>query len=170
MIDLHAVTRTFLPPAICLSKREHEIDAPTIKAVHNKTQSNRHDVLKRWLQRYGVFQGLDDSERLKIVATIIDFADQQGCNPDIRLSHDALIKHFDALHNKCRDVVRRNKDASRRDLTSLTSKALWCCYPNAVPLYDRFTQHAVWLIIRLSNMRSGLASHESPHFPGLENA
>jgi hypothetical protein len=155
MIDLHAITRTFLHPAICLSKREHEVDAPTIQAVHDKTKTNRQDVLKRWLQSYGVFQGLEGSERLSVVRKVLEIADENGCNADLRFSHesrDELFTKFDALHKECCNLVSANNDGSQRDLTSLTSKALWCCYPNAVPLYDRFTQHSVWLISRLANI------------------
>lgn len=152
MIDLNAITRTLLHPAICLSKREHKVDAPTIQAVHDKTTTMRQDVLKRWLQSYGVFQGLEGSERLSVVTKVLEIADENGCNADLRLSHDELFTKFDALHKECCKLVRPNKDGSQRDLTSLTSKALWCCYPNAVPLYDRFTQHSVWLISRLAKI------------------
>jgi hypothetical protein len=40
-------------------------------------------------------------------------------------------------------------DGRGRDFTSLTSKALWLRYPNAVPLYDRFAQEALWMISKL---------------------
>ena len=152
MIDLHAITRTFLPPAISLSKREHKVDASAIQAIHDKTTTNRQEVLKRWLQSYGVFQGLGGSERLAVVTTVLKIADENGCNTDLRLSPDELFAKFDALHKECCKLARAKKDGSQRDLTSLTSKALWCCYPNAVPLYDRFTQNSVWLISRLANI------------------
>ena len=48
----------------------------------------------------------------------------------------AVLAKFDALHTSCRKGVRRTTKDKERDLTSLTSKALWCCYPNAVPIYD----------------------------------
>jgi hypothetical protein len=152
MIDLLAITRTFLPPAISLSKGEHKLDAATIQAVHGKSTINRQNVLKQWLHSYGVFQGLEDSERSRVVTKVLEFADGDGCNTGLRLSHDLLIAKFDTLHKECRAIVRTKRDGSQRDLTSLTSKALWCCYPNAVPLYDSFTQHSVWLISRLANI------------------
>lgn len=152
MIDLQAITRTYLQQAISLSRREHQADAPAVQAVHDKTQTNRQDALRKWLQSYQVFQGFVNSDRSAVAAAVLDFADGGGCDPELSLSYDELISRFDALHEKCRNVVRPKKDTTRRDLTSFTSKALWCCYPNAVPLYDNFTQNSVCIISRLAGV------------------
>jgi hypothetical protein len=115
MIDLQAITRTFLDPAIWLSKREHKVDAPTIQAVHDRTRTrtDRQEVLKGWLQSYKVFMGLEDCDRYMVVTTVLDFADEHGCDSDLRLPHNVLITNFDALHDKCRNVVRRKKDTTQ---------------------------------------------------------
>ena len=45
--------------------------------------------------------------------------------------------------------MRRTKDQTPRSLTSLTSKALWCCYPDAIPIFDSYAQRALWVMSRL---------------------
>jgi hypothetical protein len=155
MIDLHAVARTYLQPAISLSRREHQVDAPAIQAVHDKAETSRKDALGKWLQTYGVFQGLLSADRVGLASAVLNFADENECDLELSLPYDELIQKFDALHQKCRSVVQR-------DFTSFTSKALWCCYPNAVPLYDNFTQHSVWMISRLAGF-SPKTEHKPMH-------
>ena len=42
------------------------------------------------------------------------------------------------------------RNGRRRAVTVLTSKALWCCYPNDVPILDSYAEQALWVICRLS--------------------
>ena len=42
-----------------------------------------------------------------------------------------------------------NKNQTPRSLTSLTSKALWCCYPDAIPIFDSYARRALWVLSRL---------------------
>ena len=41
------------------------------------------------------------------------------------------------------------KTGRLRDVTSLTSKALWCCYPQDVPMFDDYAVRALQVISRL---------------------
>ena len=117
MIDLDAVVETYLGPAIELAVREHKIDAPTIHAVHTKTAPDRHATLMSWLQRYNVFQGLEKIDRVELVRTVLPFADERGCDPDLG-PHDTLIKKFDALYARCSNAVRIKcgRNATRRNI------------------------------------------------------
>jgi hypothetical protein len=149
MIDLQTITRAYLQDAISLSRREHQGDAPAVQAVHDRTQMGRQDALRKWLGSYRVtrFSGAD-----RAAAAVLKFADDGGCDREVRLSYDELMSKFDTLHEQCRKLVHLNKDNAQRDLTSFTSKALWCCYPSSVPIYDNFTQSSVWIISRLSGV------------------
>jgi hypothetical protein len=60
-----------------------------------------------------------------------------------------ITENFNDLHKRCTSGVRRNKDATARNLTSLTSKALWCCYPEEIPIFDSYAQRALWTLSRL---------------------
>jgi hypothetical protein len=119
----------------------------------------RQDALRKWLGSYRVtrFRGAD-----RAAAAVLKFADDGGCDREVRLSYDELISKFDALHEQCRKLVPLNKDNAQRDLTSFTSKALWCCYPSSVPIYDNFTQSSVWIISRLSGV-SPTMDHPPKH-------
>jgi len=154
MLDLDAVARTFLRPAIWLSKREHVVDAPVIKAVHDQNQPKREDVLKNWLRSYSVLQGLCDDQRDAVVRAILRFADKRECDLDLSLSYNGVMTNFRELYYDCKNVVQR-------DVTSLTSKALWCCYPSAIPLYDQYAQQSIWMISRLAGIEL-----KNEHKPG----
>src|SRR5229473_605661 len=105
MIDLQTITRAYLRDAISLSKREHHADAPAVQAVHVRTHmGRRQDALRKWLGSYRVtrFRGADQA-----VAAVLKFADDGGCDREVRLSYDELISRFDALHEQCRKLVPR---------------------------------------------------------------
>ena len=76
----------------------------------------------------------------------------------------AVLAKFDALHTSCRKGVRRTTKDKERDLTSLTSKALWCCYPNAVPIYDAFAQNALYVLSRLAGITPEASGHRYTRF------
>jgi len=159
MIDLQTLTRTYLQAAISLSVREHRADAPAVQAVQERTYIGRDNALKKWLGSYRVtrFRGSDEA-----VATVLKFADEVRCDPYVRLSYDELISNFDSLHEKCLSIVRRNNKRNFRDLSSFTSKSLWCCYPSAVPIYDTLTQNSVWILSRLADIGPTMV-HSSSH-------
>ena len=159
MIDLLSIARMLIAPAVHLSMGEQKIDDTAIKSVHIKTQTKRREDLQNCLRHYTVLMGFKNSTRDKIVTSVLKFADMNGC--DLNLGKDStlydkfdkLIDNFNILYYECCSVVPSNKNNNPRDLTSLTSKALWCCYPNAVPLYDRFAQNAVWVLGRLTDIK-----------------
>jgi hypothetical protein len=37
----------------------------------------------------------------------------------------------------------------KREVTSLTSKALWCCYPHDIPILDDYAERALQVISRI---------------------
>ena len=143
MINLEEITRAFIVPAIKVTKLD--IDSPAIKAVHNKDELSKVDRssdLKTWFRLMAVFH---------LVKLTLEFADRQGCHYD-SLSYDGLIENFRCLRGECSKAVRPTRKGAERDLRSLASKALWCCYPNTVPIYDRYAQNALWVICKFAQI------------------
>ena len=50
-----------------------------------------------------------------------------------------------------------------REFTSLASKGLWFCYPESVPIFDRFAQRALWVISTLEKDITPLPESESEY-------
>jgi hypothetical protein len=82
MIDLEMLARTFVGPAIEITKAniKKKMDDPAIQAVHNKGQLDRKNALKSWLESYAAFIGFTKEDRLRVVDGMLGFADTQGCH------------------------------------------------------------------------------------------
>jgi len=121
-------------------------DEAVIGALNNRNQSAavRHNEVLKWLRYYGVLQGLNTANRDAVANIIVEFADTRGATED-PLSEVEIIGEFDNLHNRCKSIVARR-------LTSLTSKALWCCYPHSIPLFDSYARRSLWVISRLMGL------------------
>ena len=114
--------------------------------------------MKKRLRRYRVHRikgGVGEVARV-----IVDFADEReqlapGCD------YAAILQQFEMLYGRCSAVVPQKEDGSRRDITSLTSKALWVCYPDIIPIYDNYAEQALQVISRLMplNLREAEAQH-----------
>ena len=156
MIVLQAVARAFVGAAVEVTQANvrRNVDAPAVGAAHNTGQPNREDALRTWLGSYAAFQGFAEADRRKVVDGMLNFADAEGCHFDA-LSYDALIEKFHRLHGICGKAVPLTKASKERSLISLTSKGLWCCYPNSVPIYDRYVQNALWIICKVVKLRPG---------------
>jgi hypothetical protein len=151
LINLEAMARAFVSRAIAITQHnlETDIDAPAIRAVHGQIRDNREreSALKKWLRDYAVFQGFTAEMRADVVRRVLQFADDERC-------HSEALSHIGTLQGT------RNQPR-RRDVTSLTTKALWCCYPNAVPIYDRLAQNALWVMCKLARIQPTLDSKDN---------
>jgi hypothetical protein len=139
MIDLNLIVERFLDDAVEFYGANQKADKSAIDAIArkdpNQSPEARQSKILEWLRSYGVFRGLEGAEASTVVSEILKFADDSNLGL-IPTSEEGILRLFDNLHDRCRSKVHRNKDGSIRDLTSLTSKALWCCYPEAIPLFD----------------------------------
>jgi hypothetical protein len=78
-----------------------------------------------------------------LAKAVLDWVDSQP--DDSRLDTlEGLVHAHAELMAACSKA-----DGRSRDFTSLASKALWLRYPDAVPLYDRFAQEALWMLSKL---------------------
>lgn len=150
-IDLNTLVEVFLDEAVRRQREEcQELDAPAVCALNEASENltSRTDTMLRWLRSYSVYQGFEEEDRRNVASAVIEFADARNKAATLQ-SDTEIIKLFDVLHEKCRQGVKQNRDGQLRDLSSLSSKALWCCYPNIIPIYDSFAERALWIISRL---------------------
>jgi hypothetical protein len=127
---------------------ETSSDAKAVYALHNK-QFDRSEVIKKWLESYSVFQGLRQSQRVAITDSLIAFFDS---NPQLD-SRDLLFERFQRLSISLRENADLlTKNGRSRKIDSLTSKALWLCYPSEVPILDLFAENALRVIARLHGL------------------
>lgn len=154
MIDL--ILDRFLSDAVEFYRNtSQQADESAVEAIARKdpnqsSESRQREVLK-WLRSYGVFRGLVGAEATDVVNEVLKFAD--ACDLSVNpTSQEDVIRLFDDLHHRCSLKVHRCKDGTPRDLTSLTSKALWCCYPEAIPIFDSRAGHGLCVLSRLMNL------------------
>jgi hypothetical protein len=80
------------------------------------------------------------------------------------LPFEELIEKFDHLRRICGKAAALTKADKERDLVSLTSKGLWCCYPNGVPIFDRLVQGVLWILCKLCQVRPKEATANSGRY------
>lgn len=154
MIDLNQIVEHFLDEAVRLcrddgGKQDDEIIA-ALNDRNQSTEARRNEVLK-WLGYYRTLQGLNQVDRDAAAGEIVEFADARV--PVVgSLSEAEIVDRFTSLHDRCGQAVRPKMDKTPRDLTSLTSKALWCCYPDAIPMYDSNARRALGVLSRLMGL------------------
>lgn len=136
MIELSKLVSSFISYALDELIKNHPRDLEAIEAVRKDDKG----YVRKWLQAMSVMQGMKNIERDAVAETILEY----GAGARANLSNEAtdLFSEFDKLRNMLRK-------ASNRDLQSLTSKALWCCYPNIVPLYDQFAVQSLSMLRKL---------------------
>ena len=86
--------------------------------------------------------------RYEVARRIVEFADTRQVT-SLQHDRDEIIAKFEDLARKVSEAAPRTKSGKGRDVISLTSKALWCCYPEDVPIFDRNTASALAVLSRL---------------------
>jgi len=155
VLDLVALARHYIPISIAWQSKptENLWDMKTIEAVGSihEPRSERVEQIHRWLQSYHVLQSFTGETEKKIAEEVIDYADQRK-RTDLEMKQDLILQEFKELESRIQRVVPRNKSGNQRKVTSLVSKAIWCCYPTDIPIYDNYAEHALQVICRLSNI------------------
>jgi len=99
-------------------------------------------LVKKWMESYRLFQGINAQERRKIVRTFLTFAKS---HTRIRRVTEDDIR---ALYTELFRALYRTK---RQLWMSATSKLLWCLYPNDVVMYDSFVHRALLVLQRIDS-------------------
>jgi len=147
MIDLQEVVNHILAEALNLQLAVHDDwDTQMLEALGNQDQDieARLETAVRWLRHYGVLMGLNNELGNQIATAVINYADQRA-DEFMPANLQEIINGFEVLHENFRQILPRA-------FTSLTSKALWCCYPTIVPLYDSYAERALSVISRLAQI------------------
>ncbi len=143
----------FLEEAVRLCTENLQEDEPAIRVLNDATtgaEVRRKEVL-RWLRSYSVLNGLNKDDEVGAASAVLEFADAR--DPAVSPKSEVEItKLFNDLHNRCSSRVHPNKNQKPRVVTSLTSKALWCCYPDAIPFFDNYAECALRVVSRLMGL------------------
>lgn len=133
-------------------------DAETISAIRNRTNT-RHEKLKSWLTDYRVFNGLLKHKDV-VTTAILDVA---AVNPDLQKidSFQKLKDAFPLLFNAAAAPLGKKAKDEPRNVTSLSSKALWCLSPDFVPIFDSYAQGALFVVARLYGLEP-VAGRQAP--------
>ena len=99
--------------------------------------------LAGWLVTYGVHRihGITSLDLARVVAA---FARRLFCPK--QLASAQVKNEFTRLESFFRT---RLPSLQTRRIDSLTSKALWCCYPDSVPILDNFAERALQTLSRM---------------------
>lgn len=152
MIDLNQMLEHFIDDAArYYADTYSKYDYPVISSLNDKNQLSveRQKNVRAFLVGYSVLRGLNQDDKNAVIGEIIDFADSHDLTRS-PTSEEEILKLFDDLHIKCQTKVHLKKDGTYRDLTSLTSKVLWCCYPDAIPMFDTRAASALYVVSHLT--------------------
>jgi hypothetical protein len=125
----------------------------------DRDQSSRNKALVDWLNYYRVLMGFSSDARIDVADQILGFADSRD-GGSLSFDRLAILSEFGKLE-------ARIKNVTLRDVTSLTSKGLWCCYPNDVPIYDRNAVNALRVISRIRRTAPGAGQSKYANFLDL---
>jgi hypothetical protein len=150
MSDLEQIVERLLPLA---DQRFQNLsgtdpDQETVLLVRDQQApiETRRMVVKKWLHHYRVLRGIRSEIIDQIVDAMLQYAD--GPRPaNLGLNRENIVREFLVLQKRLAvPLGGRNSD-------SMTSKALWLCYPNDVPILDNYSEHALQILCRMQEVR-----------------
>jgi len=150
MIDFEAIIRHLWANAINGMMWDHaHYDVKALDALSREDDQNRRATIRDWLQYYQVFRvrGIA-TQRDKIADAVLRWADSRDRDRNLD-GPDALSAAHEELMKSVCDAYVHDSQNKRREFTSLTSKALWLCYPGQVPMFDSYAQRALWVLAKL---------------------
>lgn len=164
MLDLKNLIGEFIQTGLSLFERDTAPDRATVQAVATKSMllADREEQVRRWLNYYKVTLFFPPEASRKIAQKVIEFAD--GCRPSPALQGKAqIVAEYERLKACLQPLAPpAPKSGKPRVVTSLSSKALWCCYPDDVPIFDDYAVRALQVISRICSIQpeSGQSDYE----------
>lgn len=163
MLSITKIVNEFGAEAISILKEEDNLsnDNNIIDLLNNQQEliqnpKEASDVIRKWLNRYNAFQRLSNNIRVDVSNAVIRFAETPLKRGTI-LNQADIIEQFNTLYAMCSNHMPRRKNGHPRDCTSITSKALWCCYPDSIPLYDSYAKRALTVMGKLDRGAQNLS-------------
>ncbi|HMH15679.1 MAG TPA: hypothetical protein VK578_21445 [Edaphobacter sp.] len=120
-------------------------------AVANKDleRTAREEQVRAWLGYYKVILFFPPDRSRTIAHEIIEFADELR-PASLDQLHAKIIREYNRLRARIQPLAPLAPRSKRqREAISLTSKALWLCYPNDVPIFDDYALRAIQVISRI---------------------
>jgi hypothetical protein len=112
-------------------------DFVIVNEIYNNELTNK--AVYGWMKEYGLFQGINDSDRNKIVAL---FCEKYA---EIKSNGSSTIENYDLLFTSMVNTVYRS-------WVSASSKLLWCIFPHNVVIYDSFVARAILVLQPLEDV------------------
>jgi hypothetical protein len=161
MLDLEQLVRKLIAAGWHRGDSETPADGKVLQAIRDKERSpgDRNKAVVEWLHLYRVLMGWPLRHREAVAGHIFAFADT-GLRNSLHLDRSEILQEFVRLHSCIKAVAPVTRNGKQRDTLSLTSKALWCCYPEDVPIYDANAVRALGVISRISGFAPTLDRSE----------
>jgi hypothetical protein len=161
VLDLKKFADDFIQNKLQLFDEYNRADEAVLQAINDRKMdhADRKQSILRWLNSYRVLRYFPRDNSINIAGEIIEFADERDQN-ELNQSKDSIISEYERLGERIRQFAPSLKSGNPRKVTSLTSKALWCCYPCDVPIFDSYALGALRVISRLSRMAPELNQSE----------
>ena len=120
--------------------------------------------MAEWLRAYGVHR-IPGVTASGLAAVVIAYADDSSLGRNAGLTIPELINEFDQLRSNFKLYLHTVAPAAEgRAIESLTSKALWCCYPFSTPILDHYAENAVRMLCRLQGQKLTSRGHRYSDF------
>ena len=154
MLDLAQMTEDFIRKDFSSYRKYDAADESVLLAVGqtNMKMDERENCIIGWLHSYMVLHLFPPENRKLVARQILDFADN-GRTATRSLHRDVIVAEYQKLSSRLSAAAPKTKLGNLRNVGSLTSKALWCCYPFDVPIMDDFAERALQVISRLSDIQ-----------------
>jgi hypothetical protein len=150
MLDLASLTEDFIRNGFQKFDRDYGQDEATVGAVGaaDVKRADHEKQLRKWLTLMRVFRFLPEQTRRDIVKQILKYADGSRASGPLH-GKAAILSEYEKLRQRIQDMIGSSQKSSKpMNVISLTSKALWCCYPRDVPIFDANAYGALRVISR----------------------
>jgi hypothetical protein len=163
-MDLVTTMKSFLLKLPELLGPEADRDKEIVAAVSNRGMEleQRQKLMVSWLRLYAVLRYFPSESATGIAKAVLNYADALPPNARVR-DQDAILSSYRKLNETLLPFARRTRSDQAISMTSLTSKALWCCYPQDVPIFDSYASCALRVLSRLCDItvKSTLKDYEA---------
>jgi len=156
MLDLRILTEDFIRKDWPRLEGDNSWDESVLRAINDVTMdvNDRERQLRAWLHSYKVLLFFSPDNSSQVARQILDFADNER-TPTRVLDRDSISGAYQKLYARLSSVVHPSpRSGNPRNVGSLTSKALWCCYPADVPIFDDHAARALQVVSRLLGIKA----------------
>jgi hypothetical protein len=151
VLDLETLVEEFIKTRLRSFEADTAPDDKTVTAVASKDMGRaaREDQVRAWLGYYKVILFFPPDRSQAIAREIIQFADEPR-PASLDQCPGQIVREYNRLRGRIQPVAPPAPRSNRqREVTSLTSKALWLCYPHDVPIFDDYALRALQVISRI---------------------